>query len=166
MRTSWTTIACLAIALAVSGCGKTDHKDGDVIMVDGLKAGQDFMAKTAKEPGVVTLPSGLMYKVVSDPNPGAPQPTATDTVKVHYEGTLVDGKVFDSSYERGVPAVFGLQNVVKAWQIGIPLMHKGDTYMLYVPPELGYGAEAAPDGSIPANSVLIFKVQLLDIAGK
>lgn len=162
MRTSLISASLLAAALVLSGCGKAMDKTDTT---DTVKAGQDFLAKTAKEPGVVKLPSGLMYKVIADPNPTAPQPTVDDTVKINYEGKLVDGTVFDSSYERGVPAVFPLGRLVKAWQIGIPLMHKGDTYMLYVPPELGYGAEGGGD-AIPPNSVLIFKVQLIDIAGK
>ena len=131
-----------------------------------IQAGKDFLAKTAEEPGVVTLPSGLMYKVLSSPNPKAPHPTVNDIVSVNYEGTLVDGTVFDSSYERGQPAQFPLNRVVQAWQIGIPLMHKGDTIMLYVPSELGYGDKATPDDRIPANSVLVFKVELLSIQGK
>ena len=123
-----------------------------------------FLAKTAKEAGVVTLPSGLMYKVLSSPNPAAPQPTAQDTVTVNYEGKLVDGTIFDSSYQRNQPATFPLGRVVEAWQIGIPLMHQGDTYMLYVPAKLGYGDKDM--GEIPPNSVLVFKVQLLGIGGK
>lgn len=123
-----------------------------------------FLANIAKEPGVVTLPSGLMYKVVANPNPAAPQPTAEDTVTVNYEGKLVDGTVFDSSYKRNQPATFPLGRVVEAWQIGIPLMHTGDTYMLYVPARLGYGERDM--GEIPPNSTLVFKVQLLGIAGK
>ncbi len=155
----------LAAVLSLTACGQAMDKAKDASTeASDIKAGQDFLAKTAKEPGVVKLPSGLMYKVVADPDPTAPRPAADDTVKIHYEGKLVDGTVFDSSYDRGVPAVFPLAHLVKAWQIGIPLMHKGDTYMLYVPPELGYGSEDM--GQIPPNSVLVFKVQLLDIAGK
>ncbi len=167
MRKVWIAAAltvALAAALAAAGCHKAPPRDDAVIMADA-KANTDFMARTAKEPGVVTLPSGLMYKIVSDPNPNAPRPSISDTVKIHYEGKLVNGKVFDSSYERGAPAVYPLANLIKAWQIGIPLMHKGDTYMLYVPAALGYGDAGAGD-EIPPGSVLIFKVQLLDIEGK
>ena len=165
MRLRLITMACLAAALSMTACNKTEQATDPVAAADYVKAGQDFLAKTAKEPGVVTLPSGLMYKVLSSPNPSAPKPAVTDKVKVHYEGKLVDGKVFDSSYERGTPAVFKVNQVVEGWQIGIPLMHKGDTYMLYVPSNLGYG-EIARGEDIPANSVLVFKVELLDIQGK
>jgi len=101
---------------------------------------------------------------VANPDPTAPQPTVNDTVTVNYEGKLIDGTTFDSSYERNQPASFPLNRVVEAWQIGIPLMHKGDTLMLYVPPALGYGEQ--DQGAIPPNSVLVFKVQLLGINGK
>ena len=164
-------VAAAAGVLVVSGCNKAADKGAGADAAAtadaaaNLKAGEDFLAKTAKEPGVVTLPSGLMYKVVESPNPSAPKPAMTDMVKVHYEGRLASGKVFDSSYDRGTPAVFPVNKVVEGWQIGIPLMHKGDTYMLYVPAKLGYGdKDLSPD--IPPNSALVFKVQLLDIQGK
>jgi FKBP-type peptidyl-prolyl cis-trans isomerase len=136
----------------------------DAAAAQNAKAGQDYLAKVAKEPGVVTLPSGLMYKVIESPNPSAPQPTVNDSVTVNYEGKLIDGTTFDSSYERNQPATFPLAGVVEGWQIGIPLMHKGDTIMLYVPPKLGYGEQ--DKGPIPPNSALVFKVQLLGINGK
>lgn len=168
--------AALVAALALSSCGQSmDSVDREMAKREAaesaeaatnLKAGDDFLARTAKEPGVVTLPSGLLYKVVASPDPTAPKPTVNDTVKVHYEGKLIDGSVFDSSIARGQPAEFPLNRVVEAWQIGIPLMHKGDTYMLYVPARLGYGEQASPDGRIPSNSVLVFQVQLLGINGK
>ena len=167
--------AALAVAavLALSACSDKSAMDkafaeqeaaASSIAATTQAANIAFMAKTAKEAGVVTLASGLMYKVVANPAPQAPQPTAADTVTVNYEGKLVDGTVFDSSYQRNQPATFALGRVVEAWQIGIPLMHKGDTYMLYVPAKLGYGDRDM--GEIPPNSVLVFKVQLLGIAGK
>ena len=171
-------LAAIGLALlSLSGCNRHSDRsavdkemDAYVASVDAAestaaKDNADFLAKAAKTPGVVTLPSGLMYRVVSSPNPGAPQPNASDTVTIMYEGSLVNGKVFDSSYQRNQPATFPLGRLIKAWQIGIPLMHKGDTFMLFVPPELGYGAEGA-GADIPPNSVLVFKVQLLDIQGK
>ncbi|ESQ74830.1 FKBP-type peptidyl-prolyl cis-trans isomerase [Asticcacaulis sp. AC402] len=168
---------CALAAFTLNGC---DRKEASVVekemaayqaeleaaQAKYAKAGEDFLAKTAKEPGVVTLPSGLMYKVLSNPNPNAPQPKITDTVTVNYEGKLVDGRIFDSSYARNQPASFPLNRVVEAWQIGIPLMHKGDSYMLYVPSKLGYGERDMGNGEIPANSVLVFKVELLDIQAK
>ncbi|XZP59669.1 FKBP-type peptidyl-prolyl cis-trans isomerase [Asticcacaulis solisilvae] len=128
-----------------------------------IKAGQAFLTKVAKEPGVVTLPSGLMYKVVSAPDPNGAKPSPNATVKINYEGKLIDGTVFDSSYDRGTPASFPLARLVKAWQVALPMMHKGDTWMLYVPAELGYGQ--ADMGAIPPNSTLVFKIQLLDFQG-
>ncbi|ESQ92748.1 hypothetical protein ABAC460_02645 [Asticcacaulis sp. AC460] len=165
----------LAILTTLTACSRDDasleqelaayQASQDAEAALNLKAGQEFLAKTAKEPGVVTLPSGLMYKVLSSPNPNAPKPKDTDAVLVNYEGQLVDGRIFDSSFKRGQPASFALNQVVPAWRMGIPLMHKGDSYMLYVPAELGYGERAMGD-QIPANSVLVFKVELLDIQGK
>jgi FKBP-type peptidyl-prolyl cis-trans isomerase FklB len=152
------------IALGLAACEKSMDKADAAEVEANLKAGHDFLDQTAKQPGIVKMPSGILYKVVSSPTPTAVKPALSDTVKVHYEGKLVNGEVFDSSYQRGVPAAFPLDQLVKAWQIAIPEMHKGDTWILYVPPELGYGAEGG--GSIPPNSVLIFKIELLDIEGK
>ena len=156
-------VTTIAFGFGLAACEKSMDKTPAQAEAN-LKAGQEFLAKTAKEPGIVKMPSGILYKVVSSPTPAAAKPSIKDTVKVHYEGKLVDGTVFDSSYERGVPAAFPLEGLVKAWQIAIPEMHKGDTWILYVPPELGYGAEAA--GEIPPNSVLVFKIQLIDIEGR
>ncbi len=118
----------------------------------------DFLAKNAKEPGVKTLPSGLQYKVVAS-GPAGPSPKAGDIIKVHYEGTLVGGQVFDSSIARGKPVLFPLDGLVAAWMQALPMMKVGDEWMLYAPPELGYGPQGA--GPIPPNSVLIFRIKLL-----
>lgn len=160
----------LFAALALTGCGQSmDSLDKEMAKQEAenaakaqanIKAGQAYLARVDKEPGVVALPSGLRYKVVSSPDPKAPQPSADATVKINYEGKLIDGTVFDSSYERGTPADFPLSRLVKAWQMALPMMHKGDTWMLYVPAELGYGQ--ADMGAIPPNSTLVFKIQLLD----
>jgi FKBP-type peptidyl-prolyl cis-trans isomerase len=122
------------------------------------QSGADFMAANAKAAGVQTLPSGLQYKIVHS-GPVGPSPKAGDIIKVHYEGSLISGQVFDSSFSRGKPAIMALANLVPAWMEALPLMHVGDEWILYAPPELGYGPEAA--GPIPANSVLIFRLQLL-----
>jgi len=121
-----------------------------------------FMAKNAKEEGVQTLPSGLQYKVVQSGPAGGPSPDRNDLVKVDYEGKLVDNSVFDSSFARGAPAVFVPEEVVKGWTEALQRMHVGDEWILYVPPELGYGERSSP--KIPANSVLIFRLKLLDVA--
>ena len=96
----------------------------------------DFLAKNAKAPGVKTLPSGLQYKVVAS-GPAGPSPKAGDIIKVHYEGTLVSGQVFDSSFARGKPVLFPLADLVPAWMEALPMMKVGDEWMLYAPPELG-----------------------------
>jgi FKBP-type peptidyl-prolyl cis-trans isomerase len=161
----WTKRTRLAAAallfISLSACDMPMDKALATQAEANKTAGVTFLNKVAREDGLVKLPSGILYKVLASPNPTAPSPDLSDVVKVHYEGKLIDGQVFDSSYERGVPAVFPLNNLVKAWQIAIPLMHKGDTWLLYVPAELGYGERAA--GPIPPNSVLIFKIELIDI---
>jgi peptidylprolyl isomerase/FKBP-type peptidyl-prolyl cis-trans isomerase FklB len=122
---------------------------------------QAFLDQNAKAEGVKVLPSGLQYKVVRSGPAGGQQPTLDDEVKLHYEGALIDGTVFDSSYERGAPVVMRPRDLVKAWQEALPLMRPGDEWYLYVPPELGYGSEGA--GPIPPNSVLVFRLQVLDV---
>lgn len=174
MRSAWIGLALATVTL--SGCGQSMDKAVEREMAAyeskaaaeaaaAVQANQTFLVDIAKQPGVVKLPSGLMYRVVSSPNPNAPKPSPDSTVVINYEGKLVNGSVFDSSYARGVPAQFPLSRLVTAWKIALPMMHKGDTWELFVPSELGYGPQAAPDGSIPANSVLIFKIELLDFKG-
>jgi FKBP-type peptidyl-prolyl cis-trans isomerase FkpA len=123
------------------------------------KAGDDFLAANAKKEGVKTTKSGLQYQVIKE-GTGA-QPTATDTVKVNYLGTLIDGKKFDSSYDRGEPAEFPLNGVIKGWTEGIPLMKVGAKYKFFIPPDIAYGQNSPP--GIPPNSVLIFEVELLEV---
>ena len=123
------------------------------------KAGREFLAANAKKPGIITTPSGLQYEVLTQGTGDVPQ--KTDKVKVHYEGKLIDGTVFDSSIQRGEPAVFGLNQVIKGWTEGLSLMPVGSKWRLYVPQELGYGERQA--GKIPPYSTLIFDVELLGI---
>ena len=123
------------------------------------KAGKDFLVENAKKPGIVTTPSGLQYQVLTQGNGVVPQ--KTDKVKVNYEGKLIDGTVFDSSYQRGEPAVFGLNQVIKGWTEGLALMPVGSKWRLFIPQELGYGERQA--GKIPPYSTLIFDVELLGI---
>ena len=176
MRTLWIAGALTATiaSVALAGCGQSmDEVQKEVAKQEAeaaasasvnAKAGTDYLAQIAKQPGVVALPSGLLYKVVYSPDPNGAHPAATDTVKINYEGKLVNGHVFDSSYERNQPATYPLPQLVPAWQQAVPMMHKGDTWMLYVPSSLGYGERDM--GEIPPNSVLIFKIQLLDINPK
>jgi FKBP-type peptidyl-prolyl cis-trans isomerase len=120
--------------------------------------GVAFLESNRNAEGVKVTASGLQYKCVKEGN--GERPTAADIVKVHYEGTLIDGTVFDSSRARGREAEFPLGNVIKGWTEGLQLMDKGSTYMLYIPPDLGYGDQQS--GKIPPGSVLIFKIELID----
>ena len=124
-----------------------------------VEKNKTFLAENAKKEGIVSLPSGLQYKVIKEGT--GVQPTETSTVKVHYEGTLIDGTIFDSSIKRGEPIEFQLNRVIKGWTEGVQLMKKGAKYKLYIPTELGYGSQ--PMGNIPPNSTLIFDVELLDV---
>jgi len=107
-----------------------------------------------------TTDSGLVYEEITK-GPGGDKPAATSTVTVHYKGTLQDGSVFDSSYDRGQPATFPLNRVIAGWTEGLQLMEVGDTFRFVIPPALGYGSRAM--GPIPANSVLTFEVELISI---
>jgi FKBP-type peptidyl-prolyl cis-trans isomerase FkpA len=123
------------------------------------KAGNDFRAAFEKEEGVVKTESGLLYQVMT-PAEGE-QPKDTDTVQVHYKGTLIDGTQFDSSYDRGEPATFPLNRVIPGWTEGVQLMPVGSKFKFVIPPELAYGQQDTP--TIPANSTLVFEVELLKI---
>jgi len=149
------TAVSLGAALALSACGPSKKQQ------ESLATAQAFLAQNAKQPGVVTLADGLQYKIVRSGPATGPKPNPTDEVKVHYEGKLVDGTVFDSSYERGAPASFPLQGLVPAWRTALVMMRPGDEWTLYVPPELGYGAQ--DKGPIPGNSVMIFRIELIDV---
>ena len=127
------------------------------------EASAAFMAKVAKEEGVTVLPSGLAYKVVRSGPPIGLKPQVTDEVKVHYEGKLENGHIFDSSYERGAPAAMPLRGLIPAWQEALPMMRPGDEWILYVPSNLGYGEEGAGGGEIPPGAPLIFRIELIDV---
>jgi FKBP-type peptidyl-prolyl cis-trans isomerase len=124
------------------------------------QAGEDFLAENGKKAGIITTASGLQYEVVAE-GPG-PKPAAEDTVRVHYEGKLIDGTVFDSSYLRGEPIEFPLGGVIPGWTEGLQLMNEGSTYNLFIPQDLGYGDRGAGE-AIPPFSALIFKVELISI---
>lgn len=122
--------------------------------------GEAFLAENKKRAGVVTTPSGLQYEVVKQGT--GRQPKASDTVRCHYEGTLIDGTVFDSSYRRGVPAEFGLRQVIAGWTEGVQLMKEGDIFKFYIPYNLAYGERGA-GADIPPFAALIFTVELIKV---
>lgn len=124
-----------------------------------LEKGKKFLEENAKKKGVTVTKSGLQYEVLKEGK--GPKPKATDKVKVHYVGTLIDGKKFDSSIDRKEPAEFPLNQVIPGWTEGVQLMNVGSKYKFVLPSELAYGAQGA--GTIPANSVLVFEVELLGI---
>ena len=124
------------------------------------EAGEKYLAENAKKDGVITLPSGLQYQVLKEGN--GKKPSAKDSVKCHYEGFLIDGTVFDSSVQRGEPAVFGLQQVIAGWTEGLQLMQEGAKYRFFIPYRLAYG-EGGAGGSIPPYAALIFDVELIQV---
>lgn len=128
--------------------------------VQNKASGEAFLAANAKKDGVVTLPSGLQYEVIKE---GAgKKPSATDRVQCHYEGTLIDGTIFDSSVKRGEPAVFGVNQVIKGWVEALQLMQEGAKWRLYIPYDMAYGEHGAGE-MIPPYSALIFDVELIKV---
>jgi FKBP-type peptidyl-prolyl cis-trans isomerase FklB len=127
---------------------------------DNLESGLEFLQKNRSNEGVTELPSGLQYQVMKEGE--GDLPLLTDEVKCHYHGSLIDGTVFDSSVERGQPAVFPVNGVIQGWVEALQLMPVGSKWRLYVPPELGYGQQGA-GGAIGPNSTLVFDVELLEI---
>ena len=123
-------------------------------------AGEAFLAENGKKDGVVTLPSGLQYQVLKEGN--GKKPSATDQVVCHYEGTLIDGTVFDSSYQRNQPATFGLNQVIAGWTEGVQLMQEGAKYRFFIPYNLAYGEHGA-GAQIPPFAALVFDVELIEV---
>lgn len=126
---------------------------------ENLTKGEAFLKENAAKEGVKTLESGLQYRVIEEGD--GPSPAASDQVKVHYRGTLIDGTQFDSSYDRNEPAVFGVTQVINGWTEALQLMKKGAKWQLFIPPNLAYGPSGRP--GIPPNAVLLFDVELLEI---
>lgn len=121
--------------------------------------GELFLNEQQQRDGVIKMESGLLYEVIAEGE--GEKPTSNATVKVHYTGSFMDGKVFDSSLDRGEPIEFGLGQVIKGWTEGLQLMNKGAKYKFFIPHDLAYGAQGYP-GAIPPYSALIFEVELLD----
>ena len=124
------------------------------------EAGETFLAENGKKEGVVTLPSGLQYQVLKEGN--GKKPSATDQVVCHYEGTLIDGTIFDSSYKRNEPATFGLNPVIPGWTEGVQLMQEGAKYRFFIPYKLAYGERGA-GAQIPPFAALVFDVELIEV---
>ena len=131
------------------------------INAENIEKGKKFLEENKQRPGVVTLPSGLQYEVIKEGNVSH-YAKIDDQVQCHYEGTLVDGTLFDSSIKRGQPATFGVNQVIPGWVEALQLMPEGAKWKLYIPSELGYGAHGAGE-MIPPHSTLIFEVELLKI---
>lgn len=140
---------------------KRDKENAESLRIaeENKEKGAAFLTENKAKEGVVTTESGLQYKVITEGT--GKSPVAADKVKVHYSGTLIDGTKFDSSYDRGEPAIFGLGQVIRGWTEGLQLMKEGGKTQFFIPADLAYGASPRP--TIPGNSVLIFEVELLEI---
>ena len=152
MRIAATALAVLLLANA--GCAKAQSDSPSPTA---------FMAQNALADGVKTLPSGVQYKILKSGPATGPHPTPSDQITVNYEGALLNGQIFDSSYKAGKPVTFELDGLIPGWIDALQQMRPGDQWIIYVPPSLGYGPEQK--GSIPPNSVLVFRLELLGIVG-
>ena len=135
------------------------QKESKGIAEKNLSEGKAFMDENKKKEGVITLPSGLQYKVLAEGSGKTPK--AADQVTVNYKGTLINGTEFDNSYKRGQPATFKTNGVIKGWTEALQLMKEGSKWQLFIPPQLGYGERGA--GPVPPNSTLIFEVELISV---
>lgn len=151
------------IRVFFEGLEKKQREEAAKMAEINKAAGEEFLAKNGKREEVFTTPSGLQYEILEKGD--GPTPTAADSVEVHYTGKLIDGTVFDSSVERGVPATFGVTQVIPGWVEALQLMPKGSKWRLFIPSALAYGPQGAGP-TIGPNSTLIFDVELLKINGK
>jgi peptidylprolyl isomerase/FKBP-type peptidyl-prolyl cis-trans isomerase FklB len=163
------TAVLAAVLLALAACNKPASKDEGAPAVDPVAEknhaeGAAFLKKNAMEPGVMTTASGLQYKILRQGPTTGLHPKPEDEVKVHYEGALLDGTVFDSSYRQGQPVIFVLGKLIPGWVEGIQLMRPGDEFMLYVPYDKAYGDGGG--GPIPPGSTLVFRIELLGVLPK
>jgi FKBP-type peptidyl-prolyl cis-trans isomerase len=155
MKTGAATLLVLCAVLSLGACAK---KSSD----DTTDVGKAFLAQNAKAPGIHITASGLQYRILQSGPANGLRPKPADEVKVNYEGKLLDGVVFDSSYQRGEPVVMTVRDLVPGWVEALQMMRPGDQWLLYVPASLGYGEKGA--GPIPPNSVLVFKLELIAVA--
>ena len=146
--------------LAGMGAKELNIDDFAQAIKDVISGSQAFLAENGKKEGIVTLPSGLQYQVLKEGN--GKKPSATDQVVCHYEGTLIDGTVFDSSYQRNQPATFGLNQVIPGWTEGVQLMQEGAKYRFFIPYKLAYGERGA-GAQIPPFATLVFDVELIEV---
>lgn len=166
MRFLTTIMALAAIMLGATGCtGNSEETESDALVDDNGRIlvqneNEKYLEENAKKEGVVVTESGLQYRIIKEGT--GQKPGATDKVKVHYTGRLVNGKVFDSSEERGEPATFGVNQVIKGWTEALQMMPEGSEWELVIPSDLAYGQQGAGD-NIPGGSTLIFNVKLLSI---
>jgi peptidylprolyl isomerase/FKBP-type peptidyl-prolyl cis-trans isomerase FklB len=155
-----------AFSAALSACGRHPHAHAQDMPTApdpaAAAAAAAFMAKNAKAPGIVSLPSGLQYRIVHSGPADGPHPAPGDEIKVDYTGSLLNGDIFDSTKTQGAPAVMPLDGLVPGWMEALPLMRPGDEWILYIPPQLGYGPVGHPP-EIPGSSVLVFDLQLRDV---
>jgi peptidylprolyl isomerase/FKBP-type peptidyl-prolyl cis-trans isomerase FklB len=153
MTPACSLVLAIAATAALAGC----HRPAPA-----PDMGKAFLARNAHAEGVHVTASGLQYRILRSGPPGGLRPKPADEVKVNYEGKMLDGEVFDSSYQRGTPVVMTVRELVPGWVEALQMMRPGDEWLLYLPPSLGYGDKGA--GPIPPNSVLVFKLELIDVA--
>ena len=156
-------------ALVLAACATTPEPVAvDAPVVHSTQAEYDagqaaYLAWNGARRGWTTTETGLQYRREGRAHPEGARPSATDTVRVHYEGAFIDGRKFDSSYDRGEPAEFPLNRVIRGWTEGVALMHVGETFYFAIPAELGYGARWVGGDELPPNSTLLFKVELIEV---
>ncbi|MBA57818.1 MAG: hypothetical protein CMQ40_01455 [Gammaproteobacteria bacterium] len=148
------------ITLAISACSEPVSQTGNLSEGNEISGGSEFLQRNASRPGVLTTSTGLQYEVLVQGE--GKSPSSSSTVVTHYTGTFIDGRVFDSSVERGVPATFPVNGVIRGWTEALQMMKEGARWRLFIPPELGYGARGAGD-RIPPDTVLIFEIELLEV---
>ena len=154
-------LALIALAAGLSLLAACQRGPDPKVLAANAEAGKAFLVKNAAEPGVKTLPSGLQYVVVRSGAADGVRPLPGDQIKVHYEGKLLSGEVFDSSYDRGVPAVMPLDGLIPGWVEALQLMRPGDEWRIFVPADLGYGDQGG--GPIPPGATLVFRIELIDV---
>lgn len=163
------TLLIAAAALSLAACATAQEAPPAVAApgtgtLEGWAAGNaEYLVFNGARRGWTTTESGLQYRRVGRANPTGRQPVATDTVKVHYRGTFVDGREFDSSYARNEPAEFPLNRVIRGWTEGVALMREGEKFEFVIPAALGYGERWVGGGELPPNSTLLFTVELLEV---